>query len=909
MKTKRLFSALLCVLFVFCSVFTTSSIFNIRANAQTEDNSSIQSVRTDTLYCSSADDVYVSLETDKTHFSNDENIMVSYYVNSEDSIINVNYSQNGFSVSSITTDIDAPNRVIAVLSCDPNAETHSISIQIVLSSDKTLTAMLYAITNEYGTFISPFSEDDARQRYFDYANANNLMTQDEYETIKAELSKIDVVEDETIERPSLNSGGITIMATSSNETYVKGTLQWTDDAGNNHPLRRVMIRIYDKEPIGSTHIATTYADNDGNYSYTFDNPDGFWDFENGGNDIFIRVYAGTNNAMVQNSSGEDYYYESSVSENVTTGTTVTKNLTIGMSTDKGRAFQISQAILTARDYAWNMMDEMPEDVTIRYPYDSGCYYESWESRITITGNARNSTTVPNSYASWDVIMHEYGHHISYQLGIIDSPGGSHTFNSNLSDARNNKDDGIRLAWSEAWPTVFAMQAQNYWSSYLQNIDAINDTTYDAYNFWNPYEIENNTDYLGDGCEVSIIAVLWDLFDSANETNDTLSLGHTKYWAVTTGNQSKTFSNFIGYFYEQYPSYIDDIGLNLSYYEMATTKPYISNSSSVSQTVPPTFKWSAQGGSSTFPNNSFVLIFYNSAGAEILRTATTTSLTYTLTQSEWNSILYSDGKTYTMAVAATQTTSPATGEYISAKSVVYTKPTPTNLTQTINIPASNRYTEKIVNLQPGQYIEYKVTFATSGTKLIQSFGNKDARIYVYNSSGTLLTSDDDSGYSLNALLSYYFSKNVEYTIKVQFYNSNVSGQIKLAITPAYGVYNSEASSITRYEDIHTVEGCTGYTWNTYAQPNYTRVITFKAPTSGNYKIEIESEFDTYVYVIDPRSNSAIVYNVNYNDDSGEGMNPLLTTYLEANIPYLIIYSAYNPSSLAETTDLTLHITKS
>ena len=44
METKRMFSALMCILFVFCSAFTTSRIFNIRANAQTEDNSSIQNI-------------------------------------------------------------------------------------------------------------------------------------------------------------------------------------------------------------------------------------------------------------------------------------------------------------------------------------------------------------------------------------------------------------------------------------------------------------------------------------------------------------------------------------------------------------------------------------------------------------------------------------------------------------------------------------------------------------------------------------------------------------------------------------------------------------------------------------------------------------------------------------------------
>lgn len=896
MKSRRLLASILCVVFVFCSLFAITNVFNIAASAQTDDNYSSQlTAYSNKLYCGDEDDIYVSLESDKVHFLPNENIIVSYVVSSEETISTYDYSQSGFTI--INTRIENDNRIILELSCLPDESEYSFVMQITMSNDENVVAMLYAVQNDYGYFISPFSKDDALQRYFDYAKESNIMTQDEYESIKSELSKIDVVEDETIERPTLNSGGITTMSTSSTETYVKGTLQWTDDAGNNHPLRRVMIRIYDKEPLGSTHLATTYADNSGNYSYTFDNPDGFWDFENGGNDIFIRVYAGTNNAMVENSSGDEYYYESSVSENVTTGTTVTKNLTIGMSTDKGRAFQISQAILTARDYAWNMMGTMPEDVVIRYPYDSGCYYTRSEKRITITGNAPNSSAYPNSYASWDVLMHEYGHHIQYQVGIINSPGGSHSSSQNNADIRGNKDEGVRLAWAESWPTVFGTIAQQYFSGYLSNIVTVGDTNYTSYNGLD-YNIESTSTRLGEACERSIMAVLWDLYDSANDTNDTISLGYTNYWNVTTGNQSKTFSNFITYFYDTYPSYVDDIGTNLTYYRMAATKPYISNSSSVSQTVPPTFKWTAQGGSSTFPNNSFVLIFYNSSGAEVLRTATTTSNTYTLTQSEWNSVLYSYGTTYTVAVAATQTDSPTTGEYISARSVSYTKPAPANLSQTLNIAANNRYTEKIVNLQPGQYIEYNITFASSGNKLIQTFGSKDARIYLYDSEYNLLVQNDDSGYSLNSLLNYTVEAGVNYILKVKFYDGSQFGKIKVGITPASSVYST-------YENIWNAEG-TSITYLFPTSLNTTRVMTFTPTESGTYKFTTnydgDTRIDTYLYVIDPNSTNSYLYN----DDGAGDLQATLSTNLVAGRTYFIIVSTYNITTTSG--DLTLNITK-
>lgn len=344
-----------------------------------------------------------------------------------------------------------------------------------------------------------------------------------------------------------------------------------------------------------------------------------------------------------------------------------------MSTDTGKAFQISQAILTARDYAWNMIGEMPDDVAVFYPVSDGCYYNYNEifNFIEITGNARLTDRVPHSYASWDVIMHEYGHHIQYQMEIIDSPHGDHTFNSNLCDKRNNKDEGIRLAWAEAWPTVFGMMAQDYWSSYLQGIKAINDSTYDAYNFDDPHEIENSIDDFGEGCEASIIAILWDLYDGVNIEvfiNDTISLSHEQYWAVTTGgNESKTFSGFISHFYSVYPEYVDDIGVNLTHHKLATTVPVMQNSPILAEDVPPHFTWNAQGGSSNFPNNSFSLIFYDGSGNEVLRTNATTSTTYTLTQDEWTTIINNCGGYFTVAVSAMQMHEPKTGQYISQRS--------------------------------------------------------------------------------------------------------------------------------------------------------------------------------------------------------------------------------------------------
>lgn len=547
--------------------------------------------------------------------------------------------------------------------------------------------------------------------------------------------------------------------------------------------------------------------------------------------------------------------------------------------------------MTARDYAWIMMGQMPNSVTLRYPYDTGCYYNSESSRITITGNDPIGKNAPNAYESWDVIMHEYGHHIEYQMGIIDSPGGSHSFTWNLADERDNKSEGIRLAWSEAWATIFGMIGQNYWGSYLTNIATVDDSNYDAYNFYNPYDVENESTKLGEACEGSVMAILWDLFDSGSETNDFIALGAQGFWDATTQNQNKSFSDFIKEFYDGYPQHIVDIGANLTCYKMATTVPVMSNETSVSQTNPPRFTWSPQGGSSKFPNNKFRIVFYDGNGSISFKTAYTTSNSYTLTQSEWDSVLHTYGNTYTVAIAATQTDDYSTGEYISAKTTAYTKPTPTNITDSISLSGRSRYTERIMNLQPSQSIDYQLSFSVDGNQVIQTFGTKDSRLYLYDSNGTQLAYDDDSGYSRNALINYVFKHDSTYTLRVKFYSANEAGKLKLAIVPQTGSYASYEAFFQGPENWSSHSG----SLKTYDS----NIMRYYSSTSKSVTFTADCDFDSYLYIIDPRSTDAISSSFDassvYNDDGAGNLQAKITKQLDGDVPYLVVLTAFNPST--------------
>ena len=217
-------------------------------------------------------------------------------------------------------------------------------------------------------------------------------------------------------------------------------------------------------------------------------------------------------------------------------------------------------------------------------------------------------------------------------------------------------------------------------------------------------------------------------------------------------------------------------------------------------------------------------------------------------------------------------------------------TSSNPTETVSISSSQRYYEDKVTIGKGEYKDYYVTFKSSGTKVFQTFGTKDAYLYLYDSNGNLLTSNDDGGYSLNALIRYYCSANVQYKIRVKFYSSTQSGETKLAITPSYGALKSDSSALNTYEDIYNTSS-SNFTFNTFSNKGYVRLFTYTPSEKAYYTVETEGNVDTYVYLIDPRS-TYLLSSADYNDDAGEGLNASVNKELAANVPYLIVYSRWD-----------------
>jgi hypothetical protein len=130
-----------------------------------------------------------------------------------------------------------------------------------------------------------------------------------------------------------------------------------------------------------------------------------------------------------------------------------------------------------------------------------------------------------------VIAHEFGHYIENNFSRADNIGGSHGLGDKLDP---------RVAFGEGFGYAFA--------AIVMNDPVARDSANDNGNLWSGvFNFETNptsvvTPGMNYGCwcsESSVWSILWDLYDSNADANDTLALGFQPMWNVLTGAQRTT----------------------------------------------------------------------------------------------------------------------------------------------------------------------------------------------------------------------------------------------------------------------------------------------------------------------------------------------------------------------------------
>ncbi len=99
-----------------------------------------------------------------------------------------------------------------------------------------------------------------------------------------------------------------------------------------------------------------------------------------------------------------------------------------------------------------------------------------------------------------------------------------------------------------------------------------------------------------------------------------------------------------------------------------------------------------------------------------------------------------------------------------------------------------------SVSANSYKEYTFTPSSSGKYVIYSTCNVDTKVTLYNSSGSVIDSDDDGGDNRNFRLAYNLTAGQTYRYKVEFYSSSNSGTLSFTFGRVYTVtYNANGGS--------------------------------------------------------------------------------------------------------------------
>lgn len=476
-------------------------------------------------------------------------------------------------------------------------ETKDIKLMTSLSATRASTTIsykydteinLYAVNTSVGVFISSESFKDCQIKMINFEMKSGLITDTEYSQLITEIysDSVSVISDVQMLYSNIEPD--------QQYSYFDGSLSFKSDQEQIYPLKDTYVELRGKSDTDlSYYIESTYTDEQGNYSIEecTDPYYGYSDVQG----LYIRVYPKTSHLQVyqDESLSLKYYYDLPLITNIYHGYHRYINNAIFDMHDTnnnasfiGRAFQISQALYYGERYVFEMSGEHPLSVNAVYNSDiRGCSYSS--NRI----NCRTS-----AYNEWDPLLHEYGHHIQHKYGITNSPGGNHSGNDNdITHNSNNfsKSNGIRLAWGESWPTVFGNLVTKYYADDIGNIRWNNDDQYNSYGSNNGDELEVTYTYaIGEGCEMNIIQVLYDMYDdySSFEPFDRIALGHQGLWDLITNSNATTFSDFIQHCYRNTSIESSDLGAILEISGMAATDISVEYDE---ETLIPTISWRGQ----------------------------------------------------------------------------------------------------------------------------------------------------------------------------------------------------------------------------------------------------------------------------------------------------------------------------
>ncbi len=311
------------------------------------------------------------------------------------------------------------------------------------------------------------------------------------------------------------------------------------------PVRGIDVELIDATTINSTPIilATTKTNSLGEYNFTD---------SASGKSVIVRVKStytkvattlspASWDMQVIDNTNANAIYALDTSAFIITPSNITKNLTAlsgWNTTDNDYTSPRAAAPFHILDRAYDMVnkiitadaDVVIPEVKLNWSINNrpaagevadgniGTSYYS-NGNLYILGAKDSDTDEYDGH----VVLHELGHYFEDKFSRADSIGGSHSFGDRLD---------MRVAFGEGFG--------NAWSAIISDDPFYRDSSGSKQDVGFHISMEENSvANAGWYSESSVQSILYDIYDSTNESNDAVSLGFTPIYNVLTGVQKVT----------------------------------------------------------------------------------------------------------------------------------------------------------------------------------------------------------------------------------------------------------------------------------------------------------------------------------------------------------------------------------
>ncbi|MDX1972080.1 MAG: hypothetical protein SFY68_06065 [Candidatus Sumerlaeia bacterium] len=305
----------------------------------------------------------------------------------------------------------------------------------------------------------------------------------------------------------------------TNRKYTDGEFTGTEVL----PVIGATVRIFEQDE-DFTLLGTTTTNSNGYFNFLVPNNN---DPEGGKRDIAVQLLCESAIANVGDHGNNLYDIDGATKLNWPGGTLHIGTVTLPLATSG--PFHILDTLRRGHDYAKARGENSLPKVKARWAVGSaiGTSYNNSQTMIKLVGTAAD----PDEFDD-DVILHEYGHMLSQRISYDKTPGGDHSWYGEFTP---------ELAWSEGWATFFSGIVRNsrFYVDHKSGPAFI--TNREVPNVGKP----------GDDSEGAVCGALWDIWDSSNDSPDSMSGGIQKIWTVFTNDFDSKDECTYQTFYEEW----------------------------------------------------------------------------------------------------------------------------------------------------------------------------------------------------------------------------------------------------------------------------------------------------------------------------------------------------------------------